>query len=771
MKRFVCFLVLLVVVSGPAFPDKQLDDHAIHKIPGSRLQYTITASAGPGGSVYPQDATVDGGDDVTFTASPDVGYTVEAWYLDGVLDQSGGDSYTLSNIHDDHAVDVTFRKALAYSLDDIEFDNKEELDKRVINNNVIDPERPEASRTHVEWVHGAAPGAGGMMALHNLTDLDPSSATYGRMVHARAKGIFLKTDADEILVRFKYLFTTSEPGVELVVYLSDSPELLAPDDPERPQHYLEVAHVPAPPFPRPGSAGSGRFAVFEKIVWATHLDLNKGVYIELELVEPQPNGTFQASQMPKAAASSGDSSTYVDDWSPAVQCYGICLDINWDNFVDEADFLMVVGSCGCAATGETACMEGALSTDGYMDSYDVVSWDWALNSDQRLLNYCGVPLVGGGAGLMHAPRTDAKTTDKSSIAAKDLKDFLIAGKKGEANRRSKLEDSLYVFNKDGSWAGSFEPPSNRCNIRLVRGPAGGIYQLNSEIGLVRLDGTNKAVIPPGEIRLDSIKEPRYNTSAMIYIGIQNKGANSFGRPLLDAAFDADYIYVVPVVIQPDSGTPYTAAAKLKLKDEGNPPYEVVALYDDPPAANDNQYRNHLREIELDPAGNLYILNVHAINESDILWKYAPDGTCQRLDLGKPDSDSYVPSPVTMLASKTGEMLYVTSSGYNSASGSTMIYGFSTKDKLTLEKRIPINGIQHVTCMTEDLQTGALWLAGFNMYDIPMYPDPTQQAFYHPYMAKVLAGSDHADRIELSDPDSHDLALPMSILWTGAAGHE
>jgi hypothetical protein len=251
------------------------------------------------------------------------------------------------------------------------------------------------------------------------------------------------------------------------------------------------------------------------------------------------------------------------------------------------------------------------------------------------------------------------------------------------------------------------------------------------------------------------------------VGIQNKGGDSFGRPLLDAAFDAEFVYVVPVVVDPDGAQAYTAAARLKLLDSGNPPYEVVTLYDDPPPMNDNQYRNSLRELELDAAGNLYVLNVHALNESDILWRYAPDGTRLRLDLGRPDGGSYVPAPVGMFASKAAEMLYLASAMSDPAdSDSTVIYGFSTQGTPTLEKRITIDGLHHVTCMTEDPDTGTLWVAGFNMYNIPVYPNPTQQAFYYPYVAKIPYGSDQARRIALYDPGAHDLALPMSILWTG-----
>ncbi|MEK7994264.1 MAG: hypothetical protein AAB403_10720, partial [Planctomycetota bacterium] len=175
-------------------------------------------------------------------------------------------------------------------------------------------------------------------------------------------------------------------------------------------------------------------------------------------------------------------------------------------------------------------------------------------------------------------------------------------------------------------------------------------------------------------------------------------------------------------------------------------------------------------LELDAAGNLYVLNVHAVNESDILWKYAPDGTAARLDLGRPggSSGSYIPAPVAMFASKVTEMLYLTSAMSDPAdSDSTVIYGFSTKGTPALEKLIRIDGLHHVTCMTEEPDTGTLWIAGFNMYNIPVYPNPTQQAFYYPYVAKIPKGSDQARRIALYDPDSHDLALPMSILWTRA----
>lgn len=737
------------------------------------IWYTVTASAGSNGSVSPMNVTVTSGSNPTFTATPNHSYEVDTWFLDGFSTQQGGGTYTISQIKDDHTLHVTFREASSYSLGEKDFEDEQEFEDDLITNNEIDEDQPDESRIHVQRVVGVGQDPdNAAMSMTNLVDLDPTSPMYGKIINARVKGVFVKTSADEILIRFKYLFTTAGSGIQLAVYLSDCPELLAPDDPEWPKHYLEVARLAAPPVHRPGAVDSNRFGTFEKVVWAGHLSFDKALYIELELVEPQTTQNLLANAVIPSVAGSGDTSLFVDSWGGAVQCYGICLDINWDNFVDEADFLMVVGGCGQSTVGETACMDGALSRDGYMDSYDVASWDWALNSDQRLLNYCGVPLTGTSTGLVGSG-TKKVQTPGSPVAVRSLSvdqgDLLIAGKSGDADKRSKLKDGLYLFNADGSYRGTFELASQRCNVRLLSGPDGALYQLNSEMGLLRLDDTNDVVVPPGEVTLAGMMEPRYNSPATVYVGIQDKGPDSFGRALLDAALDAEYVYVVPVVVEPEGGEPYTAAAKLRLIQGGNPPYEIVTLYDDPPLPNDNQYRNFLRELELDSAGNLYVLNVHSLNESDILWRYAPDGTVERVDLGYADSSSYVPAPVGMVASKNSDMLYLTSSVKDPADPDvTVIYGFSTNGPLTLERTITVNGAKHITGITEDPKTGTLWAAGFYMAYIPAYPNPTRAAFYYPCLVKVPSDRDEATIITLYDPDAHDLALPMSVLWTRTA---
>ncbi|MCP4613981.1 MAG: hypothetical protein GY845_35285, partial [Planctomycetes bacterium] len=740
--------------------------HAV-QVTFKHFGHLITPSAGINGSISP-DSPIMVNDDGSqhFTAYPYTGYEVDGWYLDGGEVQIGGNSYGLSNIHEDHTVRVTFKQKPNYSLNSIEFNNDTEFNNRIVNNNSIDPDQPDKSRTHVVRVVGLGPDPDGVMSMHNLEDLDPTSPTYGQIIHARAKCSFIKTNSDEILVRFKYLFNTSDPGVQLVIYLSDSPELLAHDDPRRNEHYLEVGRLSPPPASRPGSVGSGRFGVFEKIVWAGSLDFNKGTWIELELIEPESTGISLYGHMLSPSSESEDDSVLIDDWSPAVQCYGICLDINWDNFIDEADFLTVMSEFGRSATDNRACLEGVFSNDGTLDVFDVTSWDWAMNSESRLLNFCGVPLIGESVTMMTINAADIKTADRQLPLANlpsNMNGLLIAGKRGAMDAPSKLKDRLYIFGNNGLCDGWFEPASDRCNIRLVQGANGELYQINSETGVLRLDD-NRAIVPPGKTNYTD--EPRYNSSATIYVGIQKQGMETFGRPIFDADFDADYIYVTPVVVNPSVGEPYTATARLELLDGANPPYKVVKLYDDPPLPNDNQYRNYLREIELDSAGNLYVLNVHFLNESNILWKYNTNGSVERLDLGRPDSSNYLPSPIGMYFSDSTDMLYLASSLYNPDKiDSAIVYGLSTTDSLAVERTITINGMHHVTSITEDATTGSLWIAGFNMEQIPQYPNPFQLPFYYPYLAEVRSDGDSGQAIPLFDLGSHDLALPISIICT------
>ncbi|MFC1764139.1 hypothetical protein ACFL6U_18950 [Planctomycetota bacterium] len=53
-----------------------------------------------------------------------------------------------------------------------------------------------------------------------------------------------------------------------------------------------------------------------------------------------------------------------------------------------------------------------------------------------------------------------------------------------------------------------------------------------------------------------------------------------------------------------------------------------------------------------------------------------------------------------------------------------------------------------------------------VFDIPLYPNPYLEPFYYPVLAQVEPNNDQVQVESIYDPGSHDLALPLSILWTG-----
>jgi hypothetical protein len=72
-------------------------------------QYTISASAGSGGSISPSGSfSKNAGDSQAFTATPSANYVVNQWLVDSGVVQNGGTGYTLNNIQAAHSVQVTF---------------------------------------------------------------------------------------------------------------------------------------------------------------------------------------------------------------------------------------------------------------------------------------------------------------------------------------------------------------------------------------------------------------------------------------------------------------------------------------------------------------------------------------------------------------------------------------------------------------------------------------------------------------------------------------
>jgi hypothetical protein len=693
---------------------------------------------------------------------------------------------------------VRDKPPLGFLLDMMTVDSDSDFGMRVTHNNVDGSYYESFPRIHVERVEGLEPDPSGMMRMRNWLDLDPCSPTYQQVISARAKGLFGKSSEDKILLKLEYLFETADPNAEflaeLVVYLSDVPELLADDDPGRAYHYIEIGRLPAPPLHRPGSEDSGQFGVFEKTVSPDYLDFTNGMWVEIKLIGPAglpvQSAGLAAEGISRSQLSTGTRleltgpeqesvSAFINNLSVEIHCSGICMDVDWNTWVSEHDFLTAISGCGLPATlvrngtDSMACLDGVLSGDGFVDPLDIVSWDWAMNDLSRILSFCGTPLsesvgaigTGGNLGGSGSP---------SPFETSSLSDLLILGKRGTSSDpfALKLEDRLYAFDSNGEYVGWSSPTSDRCNIRLVRRVGRELYQINSEAGVRRLGDSNEVIIPP-DVEVSCPSDPRYNKSATVYIGIQGTGTDSVGRPILDVAFDANdanYVYVVPVVVKPgDPSNPsYAAAAKLHLLSDGNTPYSLVQLYDDAPPAVDREYRNSLREIEVDGVGNVYVINANRVNENDILWKYDPNGAVlQRVYLDSLSGDGSLPDPcdpIGLYVSNTTDMVYLTSAQYNPGDiDSTVIYGFSNEN-LSFARSITISGMQHATSIAEAPATGILWVEGFSMKNIPQWPDPTQPPFYHPYLAKIPHDSNAVLAVSISDSNSHDLALPMSIVW-------
>jgi parallel beta-helix repeat protein len=683
----------------------------------------------------------------------DVVYVKELILRQGaVLNTSFNYIYYGSLIKEPNAV-IKNEPLLGFSLINIALDDQTEFIVRVTSNNYTDYNDPSHNRVYVERIAGLPPDSNGMMQMSNLLDLDPCSPDYNDTINARAKGLFSKSNEGEILIRFEYLFGAVDSNTELVIYLSDIPEL---GDVNDPNDYVEVARL-LPPLPgQPGSVGSGRFGVFKQYVPTGGLNFIRGTRVEFILLGG--NGVYM----------------YINNWDPGL-C-GICLDLNDSDSVDEEDFLTVLSNYG----GATDCLSGPFGEDGTVDCGDICGWDWGLSLQ---LNCCGpLPLTGGGKAGGSPSAMWNKSTRRYQMNgfSGDFNDILVCGKRGTAYNI--LKDCLYVFDGDGQYLDKSTPAPDRGNMRLVEDFDGNVYQVNSKTGITDLNSDEVIV---GSAQLSGIIEHRYGTSATVYVGLQGTGSDSYGRPISDAAFDPDfadnnYVYVVPVVVEPYGEEAYVAAAKLLLSASS---YSVVKLYDDPNAANpgDNRNLDALHEVEVDNAGNLYVLNAYGDNESDILWKYnASSGAMiECLVLGNPSSANYVPSPTAMHLSTAQDKLYLASLLNAPEAASSTIYGFSTSSgTLTLAREITVNGMGHVTGITEDPTTGTLWVAGFSIVpNAPANPYLNFCLFYEPNLAEVPIYSNNVNAICTLDADTerctpsggqdNDLVLPLSIVWTGA----
>ena len=82
------------------------------------VRYTITVHAGQGGSISPDTLTVEEGEDVSFTITPDDGYVIESLQVDGEAVQVQN-RYTFLTVDADHTISATFVEEHKSGLEDL----------------------------------------------------------------------------------------------------------------------------------------------------------------------------------------------------------------------------------------------------------------------------------------------------------------------------------------------------------------------------------------------------------------------------------------------------------------------------------------------------------------------------------------------------------------------------------------------------------------------------------------------------------------------------
>ncbi|MFH1615868.1 MAG: right-handed parallel beta-helix repeat-containing protein [Planctomycetota bacterium] len=694
--------------------------------------------------------------------SDEVLYVKELILGDGaILNTSYNKIYYESLVAGPNAI-IANEPLLGFSLVNITMDDQNEFLVRVTPNNYLDPEPfnwGDNSRTHIERTVGVTPDVNGMMQMTNLVQTDPCLPNYSQVISARAKGLFAKATEDEIIIIFEYLFTVADANVELVVYLSDEPELLDYGDPCRESHYLEAARLRPPPAGRYGSPGSGKLAVFETTVSSGNLNFIRGIRMELELVGPE------------------GSSVLINNWDPFVSCV-YCGDVTGDAAVTVRDFLTVLGEYGklssdTSSSGQSLqCLNSSFTTDGFINGADLSAWDWGdyLATEGIIGSFCfSIPIGPSGGGQSSAGfklLTDGDIFNSISSNSEEILDcngpLLIAGKRYNAAESDFLSDRLYDFDASGNYGGmTLSLTTDRLNNRLIRDHNGVLYQLNTDMGMVRI--SDETIILPRNTGDAVATEPRYSQPATVYAGFQGTGESTWGRPVTDVAFDPNgYLYITPVVVVPDGQDAYTASAKLQLATGQTPPYNVLEIYDDPPLPGDNQDANNIREIEVDENGDVFVINNYYVNNSDRLWVYKSDGDSNKCELQA--LGIYGPTGLCNSVYDSSR-LYLASSQNQPTASSTTLYVFS-KSNLSLLTPIQINDMGHVVSVIEDPATGTVWVLGFKMASIPTYLPLTPTPFWEPYLASVPYDSnDPVTAVHLNDP-ACDLQLPLSIVWTG-----
>ena len=305
---------------------------------------------------------------------------------------------------------------------------------------------------------------------------------------------------------------------------------------------------------------------------------------------------------------------------------------------------------------------------------------------------------------------------------------------------------------------------------------------------------------------------------MVYVGVQETwdiwgypDGCPHGLPILDAAFDpndATQLYVVPVAVESAYdiyGTPYPhyrAAARLTYSGGS---WSVTQLYgydfcDDPckdanPCFLSSCLIQDQREIEVDGAGNVYVINGSAHSpDNDWLVVYDESSGTELKRVVLTNVDPALKSPAALVASQYyADTLYLTSSiDVDPNDPQTPVYRCDVNlsdpnAPLTVNMTImieqPTGGqpdyghgyLATLTSLTEDVATGDLYALGLTLAKVEedlSTNDPLYQQLFHDdgtiysqaTLAHVPAGS--SGPIPADPLTGHDLAWPLSLIYLG-----
>lgn len=666
---------------------------------------------------------------------------------------------------------------LGFSLKVIAMEDETEFNvrirTRVRDANDAQPPAPPFRDGEIVRVIAPIPGSPtnhAMMMRTSKQVCPPASPPCPSASSVAAHGAFARAGEDQIEVKFNYKFC-GQPGDELIVYLSDSPDVLSGGAPS--PNLVEVARL-YPPASGPGSIASNDFAAFSGRFARGNLNFTRGTYVELEL-------------------RGQDACVLIDDFDPVVCMWCACGDFNGNpcGGVEPIDYLYLLSEYGTGVSEANLCAD-QMGQDNYVDLSDLMNWSSGFH-EPMVLNLCDG--TSGAAG--------------GSAGASALPNGLTVAGKPTGNGQN---DALYAVNTQTFEAGVAVPApvqsgGNRTgNGRLVRDTDGTVHQLHGVLGLIRLD--------TGEVRLapktfTNVSLPNVTSGSTVRVGLST-GA---GYAMLDAAFDpsdatGNTLFVLPVQVDPPgtngANCPYRAAAKVQLTGGGN--CNLLSVHGLNPAINSTVVSTsidcseivfspdaaRLRELDVDAFGNLFVISAQGVNDNNFVLIYPIEGGSEiRTSL-----TGQVEAPTALHV--YGDHLYVSTSLDGPSTADTVIHRYAiTRSGNTATGLDPspgghavfnIPGIRFLTAMTTNTSDGRLYALGFGSLSCsreacnadpncplgchfstgdPIFTTPMIASITNPTAASPIVTT---TAIVSTDPDpGQHLGLPISLAFKGGGG--